>query len=80
MEQIKVTERISSKAFELLEQRPEGMRWTELRREIEASDPTFHPKTVNGIVWKLPQKYPNKVYKPEKGVFRLVKFKNSDEG
>jgi hypothetical protein len=70
-----LTGQITAKAFELLEQHPEGLRWVELRREIEASNPEFHPKTVNGIVWQLPQKYPDKVYKPAKGVFRLTKFK-----
>lgn len=74
MESQKVTHQITQKAFELLEQHPEGMRWTELRSEIEASDTTFHPKTVNGIVWKLPEKFPDKVYKPAKGIFRLKKY------
>lgn len=69
------TERINMKALELLEQNPEGLRTTELRSKIEASDPSFHPKTVNGTVWKLPEKFPDQVYKPEKGLFRLVKYK-----
>jgi len=69
------TKRIHAKLFELLEQHPEGLRWVELRSEIEASDPTFHPKTVNGLIWKLTQNFPDKVYKPSKGVFRLVKNK-----
>lgn len=75
MESPKITHRIIEKIFELLEQHPEGLRWVDLRREIEVSDPTFHPKTVNGLIWKLTQKYPDKVYKPSKGVFRLVKYK-----
>lgn len=72
-----ITERITKKAFELLEKNPEGLRNTELRRGIEASDPSFHPKTVNGIVWKLPERFPNRVYKSARGVFRLVKYKDS---
>lgn len=71
----KVTERINSKAFELLEKNPEGMRWSELLSKIKASDPTFHPKTVNGCVWKLVEKFPDKIYKPSKGLFRLLKYK-----
>lgn len=71
----KVTHRITKKAFELLEEHPEGLSWAELRKQIESSDPSFHPKTVNGIIWKLPQNFPDKVYKPSKGVFRLVKYK-----
>lgn len=75
MESTKVTQRINEKVFELLEQHPEGLSWSELRREIEASDPSFHPKTVNGIIWKLPEKFPDKVYKPSRGLFRLLKYR-----
>jgi hypothetical protein len=69
------TGQITAKAFELLEHHPEGMRWADLAREIKASG-SFHPKTVNGLIWQLPGKYPDKVYKPSKGVFRLLKYKD----
>ena len=75
MQSLKVTERINERALKLLEEHPEGLRTTELRREIQASDPTFHPKTVNGCVWKLVERFPDKVYKPKKGLFRLLKYK-----
>ena len=75
MDSSKVTHRINTKALELLEKHPEGLHWSELRSKIEASDESFHPKTVNGCIWKLPQKFPDKVYKPSKGIFRLLKFK-----
>jgi hypothetical protein len=71
----KVTERIDAKAFELLEKHPEGLHWSDLLSKIKASDSTFHPKTVNGCVWKLVEKYPDMVYKPSKGLFRLLKYK-----
>ena len=70
-----VTERIYAKAFELLEQHPEGLHFSELRSRIEASDPSFHPKTVNGCVWKLPRRFPDRVYKPSRGLFRLLKYR-----
>lgn len=75
MNDIPVTHRINAKALELLEEHPEGIRWTDLRKMIEDSDPGYHPKTVNGCVWKLMEKYPDQVYKPEKGLFRLLKYK-----
>jgi hypothetical protein len=71
----KVTERINATALRLLERYPEGLSWTDLRTKIEESDPSFHPKTVNGCVWKLVEKYPDEVYKPSKGLFRLTKHK-----
>jgi len=75
MQPLNITERINVKALELLDQHPEGLRFSELRAKIEESDRTLHPKTVNGGVWKLVQKFPDKVYKPSRGFFRLLKYK-----
>lgn len=72
-----ITGRINTKALEFLQQHPEGMRWSELISKIKASDSSFHPKTINGCIWKLVEKYPDKVYKPSKGVFRLLKYKSA---
>ena len=69
-----VTGRINATALALLEEHPDGLRWSELNAKIEASDPSFHPKTVNGCVWKLVEKFPGQVYKPSKGLFRLRKY------
>lgn len=79
MNKITITGRINETAFKLLEQNPEGLRWSELISKIKASDTSFHPKTVNGCIWKLVEKYPDKVYKPSKGLFRLLKYKTSEE-
>jgi hypothetical protein len=70
-----ITQQINEKALALLEEAPEGIRWTNLNKQLEEWKPEFHPKTINGCVWKLVEKYPDKVYKPEKGLFRLVKYK-----
>jgi hypothetical protein len=70
-----ITGRIYATSFELLKQNPKGLRWSELISKIEASDRNFHPKTVNGCIWKLVEKFPDKVYKPSKGLFRLLKYK-----
>ena len=78
--QLPVTHRIYAKIFELLETHPGGLRWSELLLKIKDSDSSFHPKTVNGCVWKLIEKFPDKVYKPSKGLFRLVKYKAATGG
>ena len=65
---------IYAKALELLDQNPEGIRWKNLNRAIQNAYPEYHPKTINGCVWKLTEKFPDKVYKPSKGVFRLLKY------
>jgi hypothetical protein len=72
----KVTERTNATAFELLESHPKGLSWTDLKTKIEESNPEFHPKTVNGCVWKLVETYPDRIYKPSKGLFRLLKHKS----
>ena len=71
----KVTERIYAIVFDLLEQYPEGLHWSELLSKIKDSESNFHPKTVNGCIWKLIERFPDKVYKPSKGLFRLMKYK-----
>ena len=70
-----ITGQIYDKAFELLEKNPDGVRWSQMLSDIQTSNSNFHPKTVNGCVWKLVEKFPDKVYKPEKGLFRLTKYK-----
>ncbi|TAK97050.1 hypothetical protein EPO05_00385 [Patescibacteria group bacterium] len=70
-----ITGRVNATALRLLEQHPEGLRWSELLSKIKEADRGLHPKTVNGCVWKLVQRFPDKVYKPSKGLFRLLKYK-----
>ncbi len=70
-----ITGRIYASIFDILEKNPDGVRWVDLLQMIQQSDPSLHPKTVNGCVWKLVEKYPDTVYKPEKGLFKLTKYK-----
>lgn len=70
-----ITEKVKLIIFEALEQNTEGLQWSELLKIIKEKDSSIHPKTANGIVWKLIEKHPGEVYKPAKGLFRLVKYK-----
>lgn len=63
----------------MLRENPEGIQWSELNKMIKESNPALHPKTINGIVWKLPQKYPDKIDKPSRGVFKLIDLERKDE-
>jgi len=80
MQPIKVTKRIKAKALEFLEKFPEGLRYSELRSKIEAADGRFNPNTINGCIWNLDATFPEKVYKPSKGLFRLLKNKPIESG
>ncbi|EKE20324.1 MAG: hypothetical protein ACD_8C00021G0009 [uncultured bacterium] len=75
MPKITITGRINATALELLEKYPSGLHWSELLLKIKASNESFHPKTVNGCIWKLTEKFPDKIYKPSRGIFRLLKYR-----
>ena len=74
----KIWERIVDKAFEALEMSPEGLRYSELVRQIGASDASFKTNTIHGSVWNLHEQYPDRVYKPSRGLFRLTKYRDPD--
>lgn len=70
-----ITAKINIILFELLEQNPKGLRWSQLLSETRKTNMNLHPKTINGCIWKLARKFPNEIYKPSKGLFRLSKYK-----
>lgn len=70
-----ITGQITAQILKLLDENPEGLRWKELLAKIKESNTSFHPKTINGCIWKITDKFPDKVYKPSKGMFRLTKYK-----
>ncbi len=72
----KIGERIVKTAFSLLKERPDGIRYSELVRMVQKADDSFKVNTIHGNVWDLDQKYPAKVYKPSRGLFRLVEFRD----
>lgn len=70
-------EQIRNKALELLEQHPDGLRFSELLRLIESSG--YKKNTVSGSIWNLDTLVPDKVYKPSKGLYRLTRFRDQGE-
>jgi len=73
MKRSTITGQINKTALRLLSRYPDGLRWSELSLKIEEANPDFHPKTINGCIWKLVERFPDKVHKPSRGVFRLLK-------
>jgi hypothetical protein len=71
-----IKERIKAKAFELLGEYPQGLHYAELLTKIHAAHPTFNNNTIGGSIWNLAQAYPEKVYKPSRGLFRLLAFED----
>lgn len=74
----KIADRISKIALELLKAKPEGVRYAELVRLISGSDGKLNTNTIHGAVWDLAQRVPKKVYKPSRGLFRLVEFRDAE--
>jgi len=73
-----VTEKIKDKAFELLKDNPDGLRYSELVKLISENDEKLNRNTINGSIWNLDSLFPEKVYKPSRGLFRLVEFKDPE--
>jgi hypothetical protein len=69
-----ITGQIRKIALEVLENSPQGVRYSDLSRKILERG-SFNKNTINGATWDLDATFPDKVYKPDRGVFRLLKFK-----
>ncbi len=70
-----ITNQIQKIALELLATQPEGIRYSELGRQILDRNNDFNQNTIRGATWDLDIQYPKQVYKPDRGVFRLLKFR-----
>jgi len=77
MTETTITGQIKKVAFDILEGTPEGIRYSDLGRRILEYNSSFKPNTISGATWDLDIRYPDKVYKPDRGVFRLLKFKEN---
>ncbi|MGC9145996.1 MAG: hypothetical protein ACP5GS_07815 [Nitrososphaeria archaeon] len=69
-------ENIRKKALQLLEKEPNGIRYSDLVNKIE-SEMGENRNTIAGSIWDLEKTYPELVYKPERGLFRHTKFKDT---
>lgn len=69
-----IRDRIRTIAFEQLGRHPEGLRFSHLTREIALVDPKLNASTIKAVVWSLDKVSADQVYKPMRGLFRLVVF------
>jgi hypothetical protein len=74
MRQPRIRERIKSIAFDLLKKNPQGLRYSDLHRQIRSTDAALNANTINTSIWNLDTVEPELVYKPVKGLFRLLEF------
>lgn len=71
-----IIDQIRQVALELLYENPNGLRYTELNKRVIDRDPKFNYNTVRGATWDLDVKIPDQVYKPDRGIFKLLKYKD----
>src|SRR3989304_5493655 len=70
------TEKIVSKAVEVIKAFPEGIRYSELVRTIQQDFPDIPNNTIHGTIWNLEARVPDKIYKPARGFFRHNTFRD----
>ena len=73
-----IGEKITGLALEQLGKQPDGVRYADLVRLIQGVDPSLKTNTIHGTVWDLATRLPEKVYKPSRGLFRLIEFRDKD--
>ncbi len=71
-------ERITLKAKEILATSPNGIRFSDLVRRLRESFPDEAYGNFTGSIWNLDSRFPDEIYKPSRGLFRLTKFKKEE--
>ena len=66
------------KAVEILQSNANGIRYSELVRKIHQELPDIPINTIHGTVWNLEARVPSEVYKPARGLFRHITFREKE--
>ncbi|MBF8278145.1 MAG: hypothetical protein HW390_3218 [Candidatus Brocadiaceae bacterium] len=72
-------ERITFKAKDILADNPEGIRFSKLVNRLWEAFPSEAEGNITGSIWNLDTRFPDEIYKPSRGLFRLLKFKKEGE-
>jgi hypothetical protein len=71
-------EKIIKKAYEILERKPDGIRYADLIREISKELPEIKENTIHGTIWDFKQKIDSgqikDIIRPERGLYILRKY------
>lgn len=62
---------ILKEVIQLLQQHPEGLRYSELVKAISEIQTEIPRNTINGTIWNLDIRLPDQIIKPAKGLFQL---------
>ncbi len=69
---------VFDRAIQLLELDPKGMRYMDLVRAVLEQDGTLNENSVRGWIHELPERAPDRVYKPSPGLYRLTRFRAAE--
>src|SRR3989454_10864770 len=70
-------EKIYNFVIEELKKEPNGLRHAELTNRIQQQFPAMPEGTVYGGLYTIIEDRPTEVYKPARGLFRLVQFREA---
>jgi hypothetical protein len=70
-------EQIRKKAVEIIKEFPHGLRYSELMTKIQELLPGVPKNTIAGNVWNLEVVLPEQVYKPARGMYLHVQFREA---
>jgi hypothetical protein len=73
-----IRERVIQKARELISSDEKGVRYSNLARRLKEELPDINLNTIHGTIWNLESRLPQEIYKPARGVFRHIKFKETE--
>lgn len=60
---------IRERAVEIIREHPDGIRFTDIRKQILAADPETKSDTIGGSIWDLEKTRPDAVTKPSRGLY-----------
>ncbi|HET6325817.1 MAG TPA: AIPR family protein [Planctomycetaceae bacterium] len=72
-------DRIAQKAKQLLAATPAGLRFSQLISALTKAFPGEPNGTLTGYTFNLHTQYPDDIYRPRRGVFRLTKYRSKAE-
>lgn len=68
--------KVKTKALEILENYPNGIRARDLIQQLYDAFPDISKNTILSCVWDLVKDFPDKVYKPSRGLYKLTKYRD----
>ncbi len=70
---------IHERAMQVLEANPQGIRWSDLLRAIEATSPDTPPNSIRGGTHSLLTTRTSEIVKVARGTYQLAKFMDADD-